>query len=408
MRAGKLRIIYKIHTFHGGAPRSLLAFANVMKSLGHEVIAIGQNGPIQASWEEAGIMVFESKMTSRRKPIFSWFETRKLKKIITDFKPDVIQTATIDEGFFLRFLVPEIPILQTIAGGQGPTSRSLIWRDLPVVGFSSECLDMLKKQIPQYRDKTWYRKERLDVKSFVAKAKEKPSQILPAKPIILLVSRLEGDKLEGVKQTIEAYCELSRKGVKASLVIVGGGEAENFVRDFANTKQRGLPESSITFTGITENPFPYYCNADIIIGVGRSVWEGMIFAKPAIVVGEFGSAGIVTRSTAQKIMEYNFSGRNVEKQVTVNTLVKELSWLLEDEKYYKECATFSKDFVLREYDVWSHAKSIEEMYKQCASSAGSLPKPISVFLRGFILFSRAAWGKFYKSFFSLFPNCKVL
>ncbi|WP_323720634.1 glycosyltransferase family 4 protein [Acetomicrobium sp.] len=396
----KLKIIYKIHKFSGGAPRSLLAFAKVMKSLGHEVIAIGEPGPIQDSWEEAGIRVFESKMVERRKPFYSWLETQKLKEVISDFAPDVIQTATIDEGFFLRLLVPNIPILQTIAGGKGPTNRSLIWRDLPVVGFSSECLETLRSQIPDYRGNVWLRKERLDVKYFIEKAKEKPTQTLPPKPIILHVSRLEGDKIEGVKQIIEAYCELFRRNVSASLVIVGGGKEEHFVREFANKKRYGLSDASIMFTGTMKNPYPYYRYADIITGVGRSVLEGMVFAKPAIVVGELGSAGIVNETTAQTIVDYNFSGRNLKKKATINNLINDLLTLLKNKEYYKKCAAFSKEFVLREYDVWSHAKDIEEMYRQCASSIDCLPSHGLIFFEGMKLFVSAALKKAKRKLFN--------
>jgi len=393
LKMDRLKIIYKIHRFNGGAPRSLLAFAKVMKSLGHEVIAIGEPGPVQKSWEEAGIKVFKSRMCKRKKPFYYWSETQELKEVIADFAPDVIQTATIYEGFLLRFLVPNIPILQTIPGGDSPTSHLLIWRDLPVVGFSNECLKKLRSQIPEYRGRIWLRKERLDIKYFVEKAKEKPHQTLPSKPIILHVSRLEGNKVESVMQIIEAYCELSKKRIKASLVIVGGGEKEYFLREFANKKSHCLTNASIMFTGTVENPYPYYLNADIITGAGRSVLEGMVFAKPAIVIGELGSAGIVNETTAQTIMDYNFSGRNLEKKTTINDLVNDLLILLKNEEYYRQCAAFSKEFVLREYDVWSYTNEIEEMYRECASSIDCLPSHSLIFFEGMKLFTSAALKK---------------
>lgn len=390
METGKLKILYKIHKFSGGAPRSLLAFARVMQSLGHDVMAIGERGPIQIAWEEAGIPVIESLMARRRRPFYSWKELRKLKNTVYTFAPDVIHTATIDEGFFIRFMMPQTPILQTIAGGKGPTNRSLIWRDLPVVGFSNECLEALKRNIPQFCGNVFFRKERLDVKDILEKSKRELPRQLPLGPIILHTSRLEGNKLIGVKQTIEAYFRLLEKGINATLVILGSGSDEQLVRDFTNREKEKFPNATVIFPGMVENPYPFYRAADIVTGVGRCVLEGMALAKPAIVVGEFGSAGIVNEITAPEMVEYNFSGRNLRAKVPSGEIAKEISKLLEDEQFYKTCSDFSKDFVSREYDAWSHATQIEAMYRLCICKSKCLRSLHSLFLEGSKIFCHAA------------------
>ncbi|MDN5335087.1 MAG: hypothetical protein PWR02_113 [Synergistales bacterium] len=393
MQAGKLKILYKIHEFNGGAPRSLLAFARVLQSLGHDVMAIGERGPIQSAWEEAGIPVIESPMARRRRPFDSWKELTKLKKTIYRFDPDLIHAATIDEGFFIRFLMPQTPILQTIAGGKGPTNRSLIWRDLPVVGFSDECLEALKRNIPQFRGNIFFIKERLDVKEILEKSKKELPRQLPLGPIILHTSRLEGNKLVGVKQTIEAYFRLLEKGTNASMVVLGGGPDEQLVHDFVNREKEKYPNATVIFLGMVENPYPFYLAADIVTGVGRCVWEGMALAKPAIVVGELGSAGIVNETTAPEMIEYNFSGRNLKAKVPPGKLEKEISKLIEDEQYYRKCSDFSKDFIFREYDAWSNATKIEAMYRRCISNSQIPPYQRKIFFEGLKIFCHAALKK---------------
>ena len=51
-------------------------------------------------------------------------------------------------------------------------------------------------------------------------------------------------------------------------------------------------------------------NADVVVGMGRSVLEGVCAGRLGIVHGRWGTGGIITEQTVDEIRRCNFSGRN--------------------------------------------------------------------------------------------------
>ena len=361
VRDKKLTILYKIHTFTGGAPRSLLAFANIMKRKGHTVIAMGEDGPVKAAWEKAGIRVLDSVKYNRKHPLRKYLNELKTRSFIKLNSVDLVHAATIDEAFFLRPLIKK-PILLTIAGGEGPDEGSLLLNDLPIVAFSKECIDELKKNFPDYSGPIVLRKERLEIDKIDELGKEAYDIPQTLGTVILHTSRLDNEKVESVVYSIEAYCKLIQRGVRATLLILGGGVRAAEIENLAKERNTANDNCRIITIGSLKNPFPIYKKADIILGMGRSVWEGMVFGKPAIVVGRNGSAGIVSPENYKEHIEFNFAGRNLPIRVPPEKLADELSELVEDPSLMDNYGKFSSKLVRKEYDVNSISDDLEDMY----------------------------------------------
>lgn len=67
-------------------------------------------------------------------------------------------------------------------------------------------------------------------------------------------------------------------------------------------------------------------SADVVIGVGRSVMEGVAMGRLGIVHGQSGTGGAVCKEKIEQLRYYNFSGRNYRGRfMTVEEMIKEIN-----------------------------------------------------------------------------------
>lgn len=113
-------------------------------------------------------------------------------------------------------------------------------------------------------------------------------------PVVLTVGRLAPEKAQEV--LLGAAARLWRQGVRHRLVLVGGGEREEFLRQLA--AQLGLGDA-VRFVGETRQPQSYYRSADVfalsssIEGMPNALMEAQLFALPAVTTDAGGAAEVV-------------------------------------------------------------------------------------------------------------------
>lgn len=80
---------------------------------------------------------------------------------------------------------------------------------------------------------------------------------------------------------------------------------------------------------LTDNIIQAINDADIVVGMGRSVLEGVCAGRLGIVHGRWGTGGIINAENIYQLRRFNFSGRNSKgKFFTKEELIKEI------DKYY--------------------------------------------------------------------------
>ena len=179
---------------------------------------------------------------------------------------------------------------------------------------------------------------------------------------IVMVTRFDGHKINAILHLLDAIPSVIKQFPQVQVLIVGDGEHFCEIQQRAKELNQRLDRTTVILTGALFD-IPQILNlADVVIGVGRSVLEGMACQKPAIVVGTNGFAGIVQSETVDDIAYFNFAGRNVPGYINPDRLAGAIVKILMDDEYARSLGEFSRRFIEEEFDVKRGAERIEKIY----------------------------------------------
>lgn len=101
-------------------------------------------------------------------------------------------------------------------------------------------------------------------------------------------------------------------------------------------------------------------DCDVIVGMGRSVLEGVAMGKIGLVHGRWGTGGVITPETVEKLAWYNYSGRNSNGEVkTVGEIVA-----LIDAANTRSNGDAMYEYMTRNHDVRVVAKKYLELAEE--------------------------------------------
>ncbi len=148
---------------------------------------------------------------------------------------------------------------------------------------SKEIKDRIVEYYPSCEKKTKVLYNGLDLDSIRKKAKVSVSANFPADFRIIAVGRLTA--LKGFRHLLLAFSILLKRGVAASLTILGQGEEESSLRKIAQTLNIS---NRVHFLGFQKNPYQYMRNSDLFIlssiheGFPNSLLEAMACGLPVV------------------------------------------------------------------------------------------------------------------------------
>lgn len=162
---------------------------------------------------------------------------------------------------------------------------------------------------------------------------------------LVYVGRLDQNK--NVKLQIQAVKILRSKGVNTELFIIGGGESESELKNYA------VEADYIHFMGYQQNPYSYIKDSDALIltsyseGFPTVIVEAMALGKPVITTSVAGTEELINQDTGY-IVDWNVN--------SVVAGILEMSGRRFDEKKIKSIAErYTKD-------RWG--KEVDKMLKQ--------------------------------------------
>lgn len=296
-----------------------------LKKLGHEVSCFSPElGIISDDLLKEGILSFDKIFTSEVKPFSFIFEETP------DHKYDVIIANHNHIVKFLRSQFPKTPIISTIHGiihffedGKtiAPEYPALDSGVNQFVAVSEEVQELLKDK---------YNIDSLIVRNFIDplrfNCKGKISKI-PRQFLINSNYNLKNDSEVELIRTVA-------KHYNAKLTAIG----QNFSQTLDTTKALE--------------------DADIVVGMGRSVLEGVAAGRLGIVHGRWGTAGVIRENNIHEIRGQNFSGRNSKGiYMTPEQLIEEI-----DKFYNASTIEWGKQYIRREHSPAQAA----ELYIQIA------------------------------------------
>lgn len=163
----------------------------------------------------------------------------------------------------------------------------------------------------------------------------------PADPVIISVARLNPQKNQSM--LLRAFASV-RRTVRCKLVLVGGGESEQSLRDL--TRRLGI-ESEVIFLGVQINPYRFVSRSKVFVlpslyeGMPNILFEAIALGVPVVATDTGGSMEIVGSSSQYGMIV----PKNDEAE-----LARRLLQMLTDEnlhEYYSKMALVRS----REFDV---------------------------------------------------------
>jgi len=295
-------------SFLGGSETWSLTLAIALKRLGHEVTCFGPTlGDISKALESEGIRCFDNMAPEGLKP----FSLVLQKSVKHEYDFIIANHWHIVE--YLRRQFPKIPIVSTVHGiihymdeekkQPAPEHPSLNGGVSQFIAVSEEVQNMLKDS---YNIESTIIRNFFDLKKFKASSvKKKPKQFL----INTNYAGKDDPEIKLIKEVANHY--------DAKLTAVGQG------------------------FGVSSDIREAIKDADIVVGMGRSVLEGVAMGRLGIVHGRWGTGGVIHEGMIKELRERNFSGRNSgDEYWTKERFIQEI-----DEHYKKKTFDWQKGYM---------------------------------------------------------------
>lgn len=182
-----------------------------------------------------------------------------------------------------------------------------------VVTISERCVDILKKEFPDIKNK-FYMIPNLTSSVLLRKManKYRPSEYTKNIPALLSIGRLT--KQKGFDYAVDAAYILKKRGYNFIWYIIGEGELKEQLQKMIIEKD---VKDYVKLLGIRENPYPYIKNCDVVVQPsrfeGKSVVldEAKIIGKPIVVTNystvgdqiENGKEGMIVPMNAEGVAD---------------------------------------------------------------------------------------------------------
>jgi hypothetical protein len=309
-----LRILLGNNTLNllAGSETHTLTLANELKKKGHHVACFSPGlGIISDELKKNNIYSYDSLNSSSIKP-FSFILEEKI-----DHSYDVIIANHFEIVEYLRRQFPKTPIISTIHGVIHKYEDGKKAPEHPALNSGVNQFVAVSEEV-QKKLKDDYDIDSVIIRNFFDVLKFDEKKPINDKPKQFLVNTNYQSKND---PEIEVIREVA-KHYGARLAAVG----MNFT-------------VSLDLTKAIED-------SDIVVGMGRSVLEGVSAGRIGLVHGRWGTGGIVCEENIQALRYYNFSGRNSKGLGSAAEIIEMI-----DRRYNPDTVDWGKKYIRSEHNA---------------------------------------------------------
>lgn len=217
-----------------------------------------------------------------------------------------------------------------------------------IIAVSKKLSEKLKDFRPRFASKIIYINNIIDINGVKEKSEEKLKDEF-SKDVFNIVSCGRLSYAKGFDIAIKACKELKDSGANIHWWIVGGGPEEKPLKELASLEK---VEECITFTGNSDNPYPYIAAADLYVQPSRfeghcvTLLEARILSKPIL----------ATFNAADEQIEDGVTGALCE--CSADALVKNIQALMADKE---RLLSFEKNLQRHDFEK-DNKKIMKELY----------------------------------------------
>ncbi|SFJ99656.1 Glycosyltransferase involved in cell wall bisynthesis [Desulfomicrobium apsheronum] len=359
---------------YGGHARSAISIAIALINKGHDVFFVGGNSGGEFLLKDNGLKYNIFDTGYKKNYIVKFGLKYKIHKILYKLNPDIIHAFDFSGLYLSESYARKYgkKILYTICGG--PVPQKFIPSMKPIIVFSKELYEGIYSLHEVDKEKLLINAQRISFDALqnskfdIYKWSEK-DKINFNIPIVLCISRIANLKINSLKEVINCI-DIVLLSKKVNLLIIGSiddSHAFAVINELAKKVNEKHKFNYVTVTNIgSEYASKFLSIADILVGVGRSAFEGMFLGVPTLVLGEYGFSSVAKSATFDRLMAYNFSGRDVlnRKKIEINHMAIELLHILNDNEYKNRISEESKTWVRDNLDVNKGCEFYESIYNK--------------------------------------------
>lgn len=371
-----MKVLYVVfRALLGGHIMSAYTTSRKMTQLGYQCVFAGADGVMAE--EIRKVMPFEEveiPLCHKGRPTYFTWESiqavKRIREIIAQHDIDLVHTFDARSyvcGYLAAFLENK-PIICTLCGGEEP------YFNLPftskIVVFSEEQRMKLVRKYHWSKERVVINMARMDFdelydeKNFMDDAEWTGFGLSTKVPVVATISSFDSTKDRMICHMREAIEQVAASGTPCQFALIGGsGDRYQETLKWAEELNRGAGIPRVVLTGPVKRAFRLLRRATVVIGSGRSAFEGMCYGIPTMIVGARGYAGDVSESDIDAVAYYNFSGRNLDRDRPVQALTDRLVSLLNSPAERRVIGEFGRRYLLDNLDVVKGCERYAAIYQ---------------------------------------------
>jgi glycosyltransferase involved in cell wall biosynthesis len=370
-----VRVLVYPHSMElGGSQLNAIEIAAAVRDRGHEVLLLGEDGPLLATADRLGLEHVPLDPRARRRP--SLYAAAQLARLARQRRLDLVHgyewppALEAFTGPRLRLGLPAVCTVMSMA------VAPFLPRTMPLLVGTA---DIRRRALAAGHRSVTLLEPPVDVHAnspdFDPGSFRAEHGLDPHLPLVAVVCRLVPElKLEGLLAACAAVGSLVVSGVDVQLVVVGDGPARAAVAAAAARANAAAGRPVVALTGSLADPRPAYAAADVMLGMGGSALRGLAFGVPLVVQGERGFWRLLTPESAGTFLDQGWYGvgSDVDAAGGADRLAGILGGLLADPAARARLADYGRRLVVERFSLARAAAVQEEVY------AAALAEPFRI------------------------------
>jgi glycosyltransferase involved in cell wall biosynthesis len=362
----------------GGAETHVISLAAGLKKRGWQVIVASAGGYQVRELSRCLIPHVEIPLDSRS-PVKMGESFFKLANLVKKERIGLIHAHARIPGFLSQMVARKhgIPVVMTY---HFPFKSGLPWRFFSPAGQATIAVS---EDIRRYIDRefgipagsTVVIPNGIDTGIFRPPSQEEVAlsrnlfRLSPSdSPVVSYASRLTPELGQAAVATIQAVSILERDMPGVTLLVAGDGPHLPLVQSEALRTNSSLGREAVRVLGLVENMLPVYWASSVVVGMSRVALEAMACARPVVVAGPAGVAGVVEPQNLSFLASRNFTSRDAPHALGASSIAARVLDLLNDTDRAMELGRYGRDLVVRDYSVESVVAQTESVYDEVLHS----------------------------------------
>ena len=355
----------------GGAETHIVELSKQLKTMGYDVVVVSNGGVYVPEIEAAGIRHYRAPMHRRSLGCMT-ASLRILSRVIRQERPDVVHAHARIPGFLCgilhRFMgFPFVTTAHWVFQTGGGLRYLTNWGQR-TIAVSDDIRDYLIREygVPEQHIRVTI--NGIDTDKFSPQVSGE--RVLaefgldPQRPVVAYVSRMDEDRALVARQLIQVAPELDRAVPGVQLLIAGGGNVLQELREKAGEVNRRLGRTAVVMTGPRTDINEIAAAGDVFVGVSRSALEAMAAGKPVIVAGNEGYQGLFTADKLEQARAGNFCCRGLPMSTPEQLKQDVLAALALPPEKKVELGAYGRQVIFDFYSVRRMAGDCLKVYDQ--------------------------------------------